>query len=164
MFSCWIYNGTEYWKGPIPISQQFKLNSSVDSIDAAFVWAPNGKTYLFKNDLYWRYNEASNTVDMGYPVNISKAWKGIPNNLDSAMTWINGKTYFFKGDSFWIFNNFHIQATDLKPMKINMYWMKCSSFEAPSGGTILGMSSSLVFVFSTLTALSSVLIYMDNLF
>ena len=121
-----MYKGTRYLSGPVAISKQFKnLGSSVARIDAAFVWGANGKTYLFSGDHYWRYNEALDMMDMGYPAKINDSWVGVPNNLDSAMTWINGRTYFFKGNGFWIFDNFDIRTTHTEPMMTNAYWMKC---------------------------------------
>ena len=111
------------------ISKKFMLDPSVDSIDAAFVWGANGKTYLFKDDMYWRYNEAFNSLDMGYPVSINNSWEGIPNNIDSAMTWINGKTYFFKGRGFQIFDK-NMAVANFEPMATNMYWMKCFNMPA----------------------------------
>ena len=125
-YSCWIYNGTQHIEGPVLISEKFKdFDSSVERIDAAFVWGANGKTYLFSGDNYWRYNEALGKVDMGYPTKINDHWNGVPTHLNSAMTWINGRTYFFKGNGFWIFNNLDIKTTQVEPMMTNAYWMKC---------------------------------------
>lgn len=156
--NCWFYNGTKLVKGPVSISEAFKLDSNIDSIDAAFVWGANGKTYLFKNDKYWRYNEALKAIDMGYPVQINTTWKGVPNNLDSAMTWINGKTYFLKGNGFWIFDNVNIRVTDEEPMKINMYWMKClESYGGRSGGKSRGSRISQSFTI----ALSGVVVLLS---
>lgn len=97
----------------------------MERIDAAFVWGANGKTYLFSGNHYWRYNEAVGKMDMGYPAKLNESWIGVPNNLDSAMTWINGRTYFFKGNGFWIFDNLNIRTTRTEPMMTNAYWMKC---------------------------------------
>ena len=124
------------------------LDPSVDSIDAAFVWGANGKTYLFKDDMYWRYNEALNSLGVGYPVSINESWVGIPNNIDSAMTWINGKTYFFKGRGFRIFDNTKIAAAaaDDEPMTSSMYWMKCSSLDNTAGGNVPRVSQAFVII------------------
>lgn len=134
--SCWVYNGTEYIEGPTPIFAKFKLDPFVDRIDAAFVWGANGKTYLFSGDRYWRYNAALESIDMGYPVPINASWVGVPDNIDSAVTWMNGKTYFFKGNGFWIFDNIKIIVTHFEPMKINMYWMKCLGIQDDQVGGI----------------------------
>lgn len=60
-------------------------------IDAAFSWAHNDKTYFFKDNLYWRYDDHERRMDPGYP---SEAilWKGIPSPLDDAMRWSDGES------------------------------------------------------------------------
>jgi YHS domain-containing protein len=141
-----VYNGTQYLSGPVAISKQFKnLGSSVARIDAAFVWGANGKTYLFSGDHYWRYNEAFDMIDMGYPAKINDSWLGVPNNLDSAMTWFNGRTYFFKRNGFWIFDNLDIRTTHTEPMMTNAYWMKCRD-ELSSSASSLSKNILIVFI------------------
>lgn len=54
-----------------------------DGIDTALRWEPVGKTYFFKGDQYWRYNEEKRTADPGYPKPIS-VWKGIPDAPQGA--------------------------------------------------------------------------------
>lgn len=51
----------------------------------------SGKTYLYKEDRFWRYNETSNSMDDGYPLGIRERWRGVPENLDAASTWNDGK-------------------------------------------------------------------------
>ena len=37
---------------------------------------------------------------------ISTDWPGLPNDIDTAVTWPdNGMTYFFKGSEYWKFHN-----------------------------------------------------------
>ena len=54
-----------------------------DGIDTALRWEPVGKTYFFKGDQYWRYNEEKRTADPGYPKPIT-VWKGIPEAPQGA--------------------------------------------------------------------------------
>jgi YHS domain-containing protein len=143
-----VYNGTQYLSGPVPISEQFKnLDSSVESIDAAFVWGANGKTYLFSGNYYWRYNEALARMDIGYPAKINDSWVGVPNNMDAAMTWINGRTYFFKGKGFWTFDNLDIQTTHREPMMTNSYWMKCREEELDGRSSSTSLSKNILILF-----------------
>ena len=69
----------------------------IKKIDAAVIFGRSKKTYYFAGKLYWRFNEKRQKMDKGYPKKISPIWKGLPPNLDSALTWRNGVTYFFKG-------------------------------------------------------------------
>lgn len=54
-----------------------------DGIDAALRWEPVGKTYFFKGDQYWRYNEEKRAADPGYPKPVT-VWKGIPDGPQGA--------------------------------------------------------------------------------
>lgn len=54
-----------------------------DGIDTVLRWEPVGKTYFFKGDQYWRYNEENQAADPGYPKPIT-IWKGIPEAPQGA--------------------------------------------------------------------------------
>ncbi|XP_059049392.1 72 kDa type IV collagenase isoform X2 [Achroia grisella] len=62
----------------------------------------DGATFIFKGENYWRLTEDG--VASGYPRLISRAWPGLPGNIDAAFTYKNGKTYFFKGSKYWRYN------------------------------------------------------------
>ncbi|XP_013195413.2 matrix metalloproteinase-14 isoform X1 [Amyelois transitella] len=62
----------------------------------------DGSTFIFKGENYWRLTEDG--VASGYPRLISRAWPGLPGNIDAAFTYKNGKTYFFKGSKYWRYN------------------------------------------------------------
>lgn len=59
-------------------------------VDAAFSWAHNDKTYFFKDQLYWRYDEHTRRMDPGHPAQ-SPPWRGVPSTLDDAMRWSDGE-------------------------------------------------------------------------
>ncbi|KAI4461525.1 matrix metalloproteinase [Holotrichia oblita] len=82
---------------PITIKQMFPtLPNYIDRIDAAYERPDGmiilfaGKTYLYKGDYFWRFNETSKTIDPGYPMDMSR-WRGVPSHLDAAITWTDGK-------------------------------------------------------------------------
>jgi len=71
-----------------------------DGIDAAVAW-PNGKVYFFSGSEYVRYDVTANTVDAGYPMEISAGWAGLfDKDIDAAVVWPNGKAYFFRGNDY----------------------------------------------------------------
>ena len=86
--------------------------SSVKKVDAALIFGPYRNTYFFVGDKYWRYNEKNMAMDAGYPKEISSVWKGVPSNVDAAITWKNGRTYFFKGMKFSFFHLYCFHAID----------------------------------------------------
>ena len=70
----WVTNGDRFFS-PQPLSN-LGLPDYVDKLDDAFIWGKNDKTYFFYQNLYWRYNEATKTMDSGYPQDISR-WGGV---------------------------------------------------------------------------------------
>lgn len=63
-----------------------------EGIDTALRWEPVGKTYFFKGDRYWRYNEDKRATDPGYPKPIT-VWRGIPQAPQGAFVSKEGCTY-----------------------------------------------------------------------
>jgi len=72
----WKYYGFVLEEGPRDISQ-LGLPSTLGSPDAAFIWGGNQKTYYFKGDKYWRYDEDYRTVEAGYPRSITVWGEGV---------------------------------------------------------------------------------------
>ncbi|XP_069471446.1 vitronectin [Ambystoma mexicanum] len=75
-------------------------------IDAAFTRINcQGKTYIFKGNKYWRFDNA--VLDPGFPRNISSGFGKIPSDIDAAFAIpakdyrSSERVYFFKGALFW---------------------------------------------------------------
>lgn len=87
---------------PQPLSDwgmRTKSGKPVDRVDAAFIWAHNGKTYLFSGGEFWRFDEGSKD-DKGirqpehdYP-RANSLWEGVPSHMDDVISWGEGKTVF----------------------------------------------------------------------
>ncbi len=77
------------------------LPSGLGEIDAAFVWPGNNLFYIFKGEKYWRMYRRGKKYQASrndYPRKISKAWLGVPDDVDAVFAWSNKATYFFKGE------------------------------------------------------------------
>ncbi|CAJ1065564.1 vitronectin a [Xyrichtys novacula] len=81
-------------------------------IDAAFTRMNcQGKTYIFKGNKYWRYDDG--VLDDDYPRDISVGFDKIPDHVDAAFALPapghNGKekVYFFKGDQYYTYEFLH---------------------------------------------------------
>lgn len=84
----WVFKDNNVEEGyPRPVSD-FGLPPG--GVDAAFSWAHNDKTYFFKDQLYWRFDEHTRRMDPGHPAR-SPPWRGIPSTLDDAMRWSDGE-------------------------------------------------------------------------
>ncbi|XP_068440315.1 vitronectin a [Clinocottus analis] len=81
-------------------------------IDAAFTRVNcQGKTYIFKGNKYWRFDNG--VLDDDYPRDISVGFDKIPDHMDAAFALPapghNGKekVYFFKGDQYHTYEFLH---------------------------------------------------------
>ncbi|KAK4289617.1 hypothetical protein Pmani_037423 [Petrolisthes manimaculis] len=105
------------------------LPEDLKKIDAAFVWGYNGRTYLFAETMYWRFDETIQHVELDYP-RAMDMWRGVPYNIDSAFKF-NGTTYFFQGKMFWEFDDFRMKVKKKSPALTAPFWLGCPNTENP---------------------------------
>ncbi|XP_069004089.1 vitronectin a isoform X3 [Embiotoca jacksoni] len=81
-------------------------------IDAAFTRVNcEGKSYIFKGNRYWRFDNG--VMDEDYPRDISVGFDKIPDHVDAAFALpapghhAKEKVYFFKGDQYYIYEFLH---------------------------------------------------------
>lgn len=103
-FICFLYPcstlGDKYWVFKEVTAEPGYPHSLVElgnclpreGIDTALRWEPVGKTYFFKGDRYWRYNEDKRATDPGYPKPIT-VWRGIPQAPQGAFISKEGCMY-----------------------------------------------------------------------
>jgi len=48
---------------------------------------------LLENIRYWKLTQDLTSVEPGYPLLIRERWRGVPNNIDSVITWKSGRKY-----------------------------------------------------------------------
>uniref|UniRef100_A0A8C9SIL3 Matrix metallopeptidase 19 n=1 Tax=Scleropages formosus TaxID=113540 RepID=A0A8C9SIL3_SCLFO len=111
-----------------------KLTNIPSNINAALYLEATKKIYFFKGSEYWQWDELDSTSLWGYPRPISQLFKGLPANLDAALSWTNGRTYFFKGDQYWRVSK-QLVAESGYPLNMQEHWMG-----GGGGGGYLGIS------------------------
>lgn len=86
------------------------------------------KVYLFADDLYWRYDIASNKVEQGWPKKIIDEWRRWPTNnigdashAGAALNAGNGKAYFFFGRQYFRFD-MALDRMDVGPLGVAAHW------------------------------------------
>ncbi|XP_018413853.1 PREDICTED: matrix metalloproteinase-17 isoform X2 [Nanorana parkeri] len=123
----WVFKDNNVEEGyPRPITD-FGLPPG--GVDAAFSWSHNDKTYLFKENLFWCFNEREHRMDDGYPMETT-LWKGIPTAMDDAMAWSDGSTYFFRGKEYWKVLDNKMQAEEGYPQITARDWLVCSDMQS----------------------------------
>ncbi|XP_006887416.1 PREDICTED: stromelysin-1-like [Elephantulus edwardii] len=69
---------------------------TVKKIDAAFSDKDSGKTYFFVQEKYWRFDEASQSMDQGFPRLTIQDFPGVNRKINAALK-NSGFVYFFSG-------------------------------------------------------------------
>jgi len=110
--------------GPLPITT-LGLPESLERLDGAMRWGYNDKTYFFSGTMYWRFDEEEQYVELDYPRDIERIWRGIPYKIDAVFQWQDHKTYFFKEKYFWEFNDQRMEVSRDSPKLIGELWLQC---------------------------------------
>ncbi|XP_052468081.1 matrix metalloproteinase-25-like [Carassius gibelio] len=123
----WVFKDNMAMSGyPRPLSDWGLIShdgSEVRRVDAAFIWAHNGKTYIFSGGEYWRFSGTEKSrADADYPKN-AILWTGVPSNPDDIITGRDGDCYFFKNNSYWILKNGELDNVSQKSTAVD--WMMC---------------------------------------
>uniref|UniRef100_A0A0B6Z285 Peptidase metallopeptidase domain-containing protein n=1 Tax=Arion vulgaris TaxID=1028688 RepID=A0A0B6Z285_9EUPU len=123
----WVFNANHLINGfpseGRPITE-FNIPADVKSINAAFVWGYNKRTYLVSGDMYWKMNVNNTFVEYDYPRDLG-TWKGVPVPVDAAFKDLTGKTIFFQGLDFWEFYDMRMRVTNGYPKRISQHWLNC---------------------------------------
>ncbi|XP_007562841.2 collagenase 3 [Poecilia formosa] len=90
----WALNGYAVVDGYPKYIHKLGLPKSVRKIDAAVHIKSTGKTLLFVDEEYWSYDEATGTMDAGFPKSVEEDFPGMHDEFD-AVTFHQGYLYFF---------------------------------------------------------------------
>ncbi|KAF3853533.1 hypothetical protein F7725_014221, partial [Dissostichus mawsoni] len=130
----WVFKDTVALSDyPRPLSDwgmKTKSGGAVERVDAAFVWAHNGKTYLFSGGEFWRFDESPKDQkgtmqpEQGYPRNNS-LWGGVPPHMDDIISWGEGDAYFFKDNLYWVLKKGGLNQEVVMSKSIAVDWLRC---------------------------------------
>ncbi|KAL6095105.1 mmp25 [Pungitius sinensis] len=137
----WVFNDTVAMSGyPRPISEwgmRTESGTPVDTVEAAFIWAHNGKTYLFSGGRFWRFDESrqgrgvTRHLEPGYPKN-NTLWGGMPTRMDDIISWGEGDAYFFKDNLYWVLKSGGLNQDVVTPKSTAVDWLRCPAPPATS--------------------------------
>ncbi|XP_042364162.1 matrix metalloproteinase-17 isoform X2 [Plectropomus leopardus] len=137
----WVFKDTVAMSGyPRPLSEwgmRTRSGQLVERVDAAFIWAHNGKTYLFSSGEFWRFDEGrrgeqvTRQLEPGYPRDNS-LWGGVPTHMDDIISWGEGDAYFFKDNLYWVLKNGGLNQEVVIPKSTAVDWLRCPAPPATS--------------------------------
>ncbi|XP_076263359.1 matrix metalloproteinase-2-like isoform X2 [Rhynchophorus ferrugineus] len=120
----YLFSGVTLIPGYPKSITELGLPDTLRKIDGAMVWGHNGQTYFYSGDMYWRFDENVQKVELDYPRNMAM-WKGVGTDIDAVFQWRDGKTYFFKGKGFWKFNDVAMTVEHAEQKLSASFWMGC---------------------------------------
>ncbi|XP_062983907.1 stromelysin-1-like [Elgaria multicarinata webbii] len=124
-----LFKGRKYWatKGNI-IQPGFPKNilhlgfpGNVKKVDGAAYDGYSKKTYFFSGNKYWRYDEAKNSMEEGYPRKITADFHGIGPKVDAAFL-DYGRFYLFNGSNQY---EFDYRTKRFLAIKKSNSWFNC---------------------------------------
>lgn len=124
----------------------------VERVEAAFVWAHNGNTYLFSDGEFWRFDEAQKRQvaapkpEGGYPKDAA-LWRGVPTHPDDIISWGGGDAYFFKDNLYWVVTRGQLDQDNVTPKSVAVDWLRCPApppTQLPSNPNPRGCNCNLI--------------------
>ncbi|XP_042332671.1 matrix metalloproteinase-17-like isoform X2 [Sceloporus undulatus] len=116
---------TGFWRG-LPSTLR-KVNAVYERhTDHRILFFSDRKTYFFKGDLHWSYDEATGHMEEGFPFQRAP-WEPFPTSIDAVLSENDGTLYAFKGKEYWKFDQHTLQLQAGYPRSIAKDWLDCSS-------------------------------------
>ncbi|XP_061448648.1 matrix metalloproteinase-17-like [Rhineura floridana] len=118
----WVFKDNGVEEGyPRPVTD-FGLPQG--GIDGAFSWPIDRKTYFFKGNLHWCYDEVTVHMEEGFPVHRAP-WEHFPTSIDAVLSESDGTLYAFKGREYWKFDQHNLKPLIGYPRSIAKDWLDC---------------------------------------
>ncbi|PIK52473.1 putative matrix metalloproteinase-14 [Apostichopus japonicus] len=118
----YVYSGSNQLNGyPRPVAD-YSLTTVVDAI---LHLREYNKTYFFKDDQVWRFDENSYSMDVGYPHATTSVFTGIVPPISNAFQYFDGYSYFVTDKQYQRYNPYHRNADPGYPRYFSQDFMKC---------------------------------------
>nr|XP_011415426.2 matrix metalloproteinase-19 [Crassostrea gigas] len=104
----YFFKGDQVWKLKrrqieFGYPKTVKLHTLFEKPRASVVvktWHSSG-LFIFGNRTFWEWSPWRDNITATLPRPISRHWRGLPDNIDSAVQWKDQYVYFFKGSKYY---------------------------------------------------------------
>ncbi|KAM8741713.1 collagenase 3-like [Acanthopagrus schlegelii] len=120
----WAFSGYDLVHGyPKPLSS-LGLPRTVEKVDAALYDAYSSKTLFFVDRDYYSYDEATKTMDQGFPKPVDQTFPDVTGKVTAAFQY-RGFTYIYSGSYMF---EYSLRSKRLFRVLRNSYFLRCTNF------------------------------------
>ncbi|XP_054482527.1 collagenase 3a isoform X2 [Anoplopoma fimbria] len=120
----WAFSGYDLVGGYPKAISSFGLPKSVKKINAAFFDVASRKTLFFVDNNYYSYDEATKTMDQGFPKQVDQTFSGLTSKVTAAFQY-RGFTYIYSGPYMF---EYSLRTGRLFRVLRNSYFLRCTNF------------------------------------
>ncbi|KAM7398569.1 hypothetical protein PAMA_006461 [Pampus argenteus] len=120
----WAFSGYDLVRGYPKRISSFGLPRSVQKIDAAMYDEDSGKTLFFVGRYYYSYDEATQTMDKGFPKSIDETFPGLTTKVTAAFQY-RGFSYIYSGPQML---EYRMSSGTLFRVLGNSYFLPCYKY------------------------------------
>uniref|UniRef100_A0A667XKC6 interstitial collagenase n=1 Tax=Myripristis murdjan TaxID=586833 RepID=A0A667XKC6_9TELE len=120
----WAVSGYDVVPGYPKRLTDIGLPYSVKRIDAALFDVDSRKTLFFVGKYYYSYDEATRTVDQGFPKRVDETFSGLTGRVTAAFQY-RGFTYIYSGP---YMHEYSLRSGRLFRVLRNSYFLQCTNF------------------------------------
>ncbi|XP_072230349.1 collagenase 3a [Leuresthes tenuis] len=120
----WAFSAYDLVRGYPKSISSFGLPKIVKKVDAALYDDNSAKTLFFVGNSYYRYDEATKTMDEGFPKRVDETFNGMTGQVTAALQY-GGFAYLYSGSLM-----FEYSMTSGRLLRVlkNNYFLPCSDF------------------------------------
>ncbi|XP_048369510.1 matrix metalloproteinase-17-like [Sphaerodactylus townsendi] len=119
----WVFKDNSVEEGyPCPVTD-FGLPQG--GIDGAFSWPLDRKTYFFKGELQWCYDETTGLMEEDFSIH-KAPWEQFPSSVDAVLSENDGTVLVFKGREYWQYDQHTLKLQAGYPRSIAKDWLDCT--------------------------------------
>uniref|UniRef100_A0A3Q3W751 interstitial collagenase n=1 Tax=Mola mola TaxID=94237 RepID=A0A3Q3W751_MOLML len=120
----WAFRGYDLVDGYPKSISSFGLPKQLKKIDAALYDADSQKTLFFSGSRYYSYDEATKTIDKGFPKRVDQTFTDITGKVTAAFQY-RGFAYIYSGP---VMFEYSMRSKRMFRVLANDYFLRCTNY------------------------------------